>query len=187
MFQNLHISKLFYIFVKTKEVITIKNKKSMSIFDYTTTRHFVIINGKKINYVCYHYQNAPCEQKDYYVMACPKSFQQALCSIFRYKYGVDYSDNNHISFTNNDGAFEIANEIEKAKNVILKHISTPIYSISYNKDMKPTLVIICSQFDKKTPVYLVNHATKVVMPIHGYPFYGKEYAQKNGYTYKNIL
>ena len=47
MFQNLHISKLFYIFVKTKEVITIKNKKSMSIFDYTTTRHFVIVNGKK--------------------------------------------------------------------------------------------------------------------------------------------
>ena len=120
-------------------------------------------------------------------MACPKSFQQALCSIFRHKYGVDYNDNNHISFTNNEGAFEIANEIEKAKNIILKHIGTPIFSISYNGDMKPTLVTICSQFDGKTPVYLVNHTTKVVSPIHGYPFYGQEYAKKNGYTYKNIL
>ena len=160
----------------------------MNIFDCVKkTKHNVKVNDKVINYVCEHYPDIQGYHNKYYVMSCPTSFRRALCSRYGKKYGVDYYDNTHISFTDNSGAFELANEIEKAKTILSKyHNNQTVYSLSYDEDREPTLAIICDNYDTATPTYLVNHKAKSVSPIHGYPGRGKEYSKKYGYTYKDL-
>ena len=164
-----------------------KTNKIMSIFDCVKkTKHNVKVNDKDINYICEHYPELQGFHNEYYVMSCPKSFQNALRSIYGKKYGVDTYDKTHISFTDNSGAFELASEIEKAKTILSKyHKNQAVYSLSYDKDYDPTLVIICDDYDRTTPTYLVNHKDKLVSPIHGYTYRGAEYSKKYGYAYKN--
>ena len=160
----------------------------MNIFDCVKkTKHSVKVNDKVINYICEHYPELQGFHNEYYVMSCPKSFQNALRSIYGKKYGVDNCDDTHISFTDNSGAFELTSEIEKANTMLSKyHKNQAVYSISYDKDYEPTLVIICGNYDKTTPTYLVNHKEKNVSPIHGYPGSGKDYSKKYGYTFKDL-
>jgi hypothetical protein len=121
-----------------------------------------------------------------YVLKCPKYLSLAIVSRFRFKYGADLYDKDHISLRNENGIVEVYEEIKKGESLYnLHHRGESVTQMSYGSNYNFSIVFVKGNFDDYDR-FMVNHEQKRVSAMHGYPGAGRDYAKKKNYDYVDV-
>ena len=150
---------------------------------FTCEKENKIVKDTTIRYTTEHYPKMGFTQ---YVLKCPKYLSLAIVSRYRFKYGADLYDKDHISLRNENGIVEVYREIEKGKSLYNAHHSGQIVTqMSYGSNYDFSIVFVrgsAIEYD----AFMVNHEQKRVSAMHGYPGAGRDYAKKKNYDYVDV-
>ena len=150
---------------------------------FTCEKENKIVKDTTIRYTTEHYPKMGFTQ---YVLKCPKYLSLAIVSRYRFKYGADLYDKNHISLRNEDGIVEVYGEIKKGESLYNAHHSGQIVTqMSYGSNYDFSIVFVrgnAIEYD----AFMVNHEQKRVSAMHGYPGAGKDYANRKNYDYVDV-
>lgn len=150
---------------------------------FTCEKENKIVKDTTIRYTTEHYPKMGFTQ---YVLKCPKYLSLAIVSRFRFKYGADLYDKDHISLRNENGIVEVYGEIKKGESLYNAHHSgQSVTQMSYGSNYDFSIVFVKGQFNDYD-TFMVNHEQKRVSAVHGYPGAGKDYAKKKNYDYVDV-
>ena len=150
---------------------------------FTCEKENKIVKDTTIRYTTEHYPKMGFTQ---YVLKCPKYLSLAIVSRFRFKYGADLYDKDHISLRNENGIVEVYGEIKKGENLYNAHHSgQSVTQMSYGSNYDFSIVFVKGQFNDYD-TFMVNHEQKRVSAVHGYPGAGRDYAKRKNYDYVDV-
>lgn len=150
---------------------------------FTCEKENKIVKDTTIRYTTEHYPKMGFTQ---YVLKCPKYLSLAIVSRYRFKYGADLYDKDHISLRNEKGIVEVYEEIKKGESLYnLHHSGQSVTQMSYGSNYNFSIVFVKGQFNDYD-TFMVNHEQKRVSAMHGYPGAGKDYAKRKNYDYVDV-
>lgn len=150
---------------------------------FTCEKDVKIVKDTTIRYTKEHYPKMGFTQ---YVLKCPKYLSLAIVSRYRFKYGADLYDKDHISLRNEKGIVEVYEEIKKGESLYnAYHSGQSVTQMSYGSNYNFSIVFVKGNFDDYDR-FMVNHEQKRVSAIHGYPGAGKDYAKSKNYDYVDV-
>ena len=150
---------------------------------FTCEKDTKIVKDTTIRYTKEHYPKMGFTQ---YVLKCPKYLSLAIVSRYRFKYGADLYDKDHISLRNEKGIVEVYEEIKKGESLYnAYHSGQSVTQMSYGSNYNFSIVFVKGNFDDYDR-FMVNHEQKRVSAIHGYPGAGKDYAKSKNYDYVDV-
>ena len=150
---------------------------------FTCEKDTKIVKDTTIRYTKEHYPKMGFTQ---YVLKCPKYLSLAIVARYRFKYGADLYDKDHISLRNEKGIVEVYEEIKKGESLYnLHHSGQSVTQMSYGSNYDFSIVFVrgsAIEYD----AFMVNHEQKRVSAMHGYPGAGRDYAKKKNYDYVDV-